>query len=117
MSKPYIYPAARPSAPFYARRKSFRMLDGETVTATLTPLTSGTFLKPCKGPRGGRAYKTCYRQLWDINGVICSAAKQEFAPNDYGYTLKPYTGGAYDRYDTDAAPVTFANGIYAGLAS
>lgn len=109
MATPYIYPAARP-ATFYARRKDFKTINGETLHATLSPLTSGTFLKPCKGPRGGRAYKTCYRQLWIVDGALYRAIKTEFAPGEYGYTLAPFSGSAYDRYDTAAPAVTYSAG-------
>lgn len=110
MCKAYIYPATR-GGKFYARLKTFKTIDGDDMTATLTPLTSGTFLKPCKGPRGGRAYKTCYRQLWMRDGKLYRAAKTEFAPNDWGYTLIPFSGTAYNRYDLEQKAVTYSDGV------
>lgn len=114
MSTPYTYWASERHDTYYARKKRFRTLGDGEVTAILTPLTSGTFFKPAIGPRGGKARRECYRQLWTVNGRIYKAAKTQFAPNDYGYSLVPFSGSAYNRFDLDQPAVVYRNGVLVG---
>lgn len=88
----YIYPATTPK--YYPKQ---RTVGGER--GTLLPYTSGDFLKPCKGPRGGKAYKRCYRQLWWAGGKVCKIARVLDERGEWHHMFKPFTGGCWNRHD------------------
>ena len=109
MGNRYIYPASSPK--FVRRNKTMRLADGTERRATLTPYTYGEFLKPCAGPRGGKAYKTCYRAVWECDGILYALSKGRTEQGEWVRFLVPLTAAVWDRYGTGLPTAQFENGI------
>lgn len=109
MGKRYVYPASQ--CKFVRRHKTFVFDDGTERKAELTPYTYAEFLKPCTGPRGGKAYKTCYRAVWTCDGVLYKLAKGRTEQGDWIRYLTPLTGGVWDRYGTGLPTAEIRDGV------
>ena len=109
MGKRYIYPASQ--CKFVRRHKTFAMVDGTEQVAELTPYTYGDFLKPCTGPRGGQAYKRCYRAVWTVDGILYKLAKGRTEQGEWVRYLTPLTGSVWDRYGTGLEPAEIRDGV------
>lgn len=108
MGKRYVYPSK--VGRYYARR---RVLEGKQ--GTLLPYTTGTFLKPAIGPRGGKAYRECYRQTWWCEGRVCRIAnvRHEHEDGTVSWTreFQPITNEVYNRYDTSEPHYRLYEGV------
>lgn len=108
MGRMYVYPAK--VGAFYARR---RVVNG--VRGTLLPYTTGTFRRPAVGPRGGKALRECFHQLWWVDGKVCSITNVPHETRDgamtWQYEFRPVTATVYNRYDADEP----RHRLYAGV--
>lgn len=95
---------------YSCKRRTFDTPTGEQV-ASLLPYTYGMFLKPTTGPRGGRAYKECYRQLWWHDGHVCKVGKQRDEQGQWHRTLEPYSGYCWNRYDATESRYVMNDGV------
>lgn len=107
----YTYPAK--VGRYYSRR---RVVNG--VRGTLLPYTTGTFKHYCKGPRGGKALKECYRQTWWADGRVCSIKSvcyeepsDEAPKGKWRKEFVPLSGEVYNRYDTSEPHYKLYEGV------
>lgn len=92
MSRRYVYPYKKRA--YYARHRTYEMDDGQMVVALTTRYTWKRALRPCEGPRGGRAYKPFYRNVYYYEGRFyrsCTVPRDEEMHEWYA-TLMPVTG-------------------------
>jgi hypothetical protein len=90
----YVY--AYEKKPYYARIRSYEMPDGTTARALTTRYTYEQAMRSCKGPRGGKAYRPFYRNVYYYDGKFYRAANMQHADGSYYNTLAPITGGIYE---------------------
>lgn len=72
------------------------------ATGRLIPYTTGTFMRPEAGPRGGRGYRICYRQVWYVNGLFCRVANVPHEVDgrvEWTREFDPIDGEVWNRYD------------------
>ena len=95
-----------------------QVLDG--VRGTLLPyVDSDPFLRPGEvGPRGGRAYLECYRQIWWAGGRfcvvknVCLVKPSPLTKGEYVRRFVPADGiTVFNRYDNDDETYTLVGGM------
>jgi len=94
------------SAPYRLKRLTLQGTRG-----SLTPYTTGTFLKPKAGPRGGKGYQVCYRQVWFVNGLFCRVAKFKDEVEGWYRYFEPITGEVWNRYDKSEEHYELRGGV------
>lgn len=77
--------------PYYARRRSY-VVNGETLDTLTTRYTWQRAMRKCEGPRGGKAYKPFYRNVYYAGGVFYKACNVQGADGKYFNSLEPITG-------------------------
>lgn len=85
------------------------------VRGTSLPYTWGSFLRPgMEGPRGGKAYKKCWRTVWFADGRFCKVASVK---DDDGWHREfvPLTETVWNRWDEDEGTHRIVNGELAML--
>lgn len=109
MGKRYVYPAT--TSKFVRRHKTLMFEDMTECRAELTPYTYAEFMKPCTGPRGGKAYKRCYRDVWCVDGILYRLAKGRTEDGEWYRYLAPLSGNVWDRYATGLEPAVLKDGL------
>lgn len=90
----YVYAYDR--KPYYARVRSYEMPDGTIARALTTRYTYEQAMRPCEGPRGGKAYKPFYRNVYYLEGQFYKACNLQREDGSYFNSLAPITGGIFE---------------------
>ena len=102
MGKPYVYPFIDKG---YSNRHETRLYNPDGTQAPsflITRYTYQMFTKPCKGPRNGKARKTCARSVFYRQGMFYVA--QNVKPSEDSKWLNSYK--VFDGVMWDAHPAT-----------
>ncbi len=92
----YVWPES--TAKYRAKPRTYVLPDGSQLKVRLTRYTYESFYKPCKGPRGGRAVRKCYRSVWWDGEKFWRAKRVELSPDETLDTVVPMDGVFWDRY-------------------
>jgi hypothetical protein len=88
----YHYTYAYEPKPYYARRRAYTLASGEVADTLTTRYTWQRAMRPCEGPRGGKAYRPFYRNVYYFAGRFYKACNLEVKPGEYVNSLAPITG-------------------------
>ena len=107
----YVYPFE--PKPYYARRRPYEV-DGEIISTLTTRYSYERAMRPCEGPRGGKAYRPFYRNVYYYDGRFYKACNRTHDDGTYYNSLEPITGNiseipASNRNSKKNAPVPVAS--------
>lgn len=88
----YHYTYAYEPKPYYARRRAYTLASGEVADTLTTRYTWQKAMRPCEGPRGGKAYAPFYRNVYYYDGRFYRACNLEVKPGEYVNSIAPITG-------------------------
>jgi len=92
----FVYPYS-PSK-YYRRHRVYRMPDGTQKDVLTSRYSYELFRRPAKGPRGGRALRTCARNLYYSESQLWQARNLEVEAGQWIHTLVPFEGIAWDAH-------------------